>query len=165
MTDDEALPASQCTLRRQHLMTRPSAGLRFQFGDFHRPSQHTEAQDINISPRSSTSMMEEAAAMLGGHWGIVFCQRHRPRRHINSSSSTKPDREVEPPFNVGGRAWHPHRRLASFQRSNSIVTRPSQANDEVRALSVNIVELGTCWHIIECLYFLSNGGDASDLWL
>ena len=51
--------------------------------------------------------------------------------------------------------------LASFQRSNSIVTRPSQANDEVRALSVNIVELGTCWHIIECLYFLSNGGDVS----
>ena len=99
--------------------------------------------------------------MLGGHWGIVFCQRHSPRRRINSSSSTKPDREVEPPFNVGGRAWHPHRRLASFQRSNSIVTRPSQANDEVRALSVNIVELGTCWHIIECLYFLSNGGDVS----
>src|ERR1700734_2848734 len=106
-------------------------------------------------------MMEEAAAMLGGHWGIVFWQRHRPRRRIDSSSSTKPDGEVEPPFNVGGRAWHPHRSLASFQRSNSIVTRPSQANDEVRALSVNIVELGTCWHIIECLYFLSNGGEVS----
>ena len=55
--------------------------------------------------------------------------------------------------------------LQAFQRLNIIPTRPSQANDEVRALSVNIVELGTCWHIIECLYFLSNGRDASDLWL
>src|ERR1700730_16500927 len=37
--------------------------------------------------------------------------------------------------------------------------RVPQADDEVRASSVNTVELGTRWHIIECLYFLSNDGE------
>jgi hypothetical protein len=82
-------------------------------------------------------------------------------RHIASSSSTKPDREVEPSFKVGGRARDTLASSSSLRRWNSIPTRPSKADDEVRALSVNTVELGTCWHIVECLYFLSNDGDVS----
>ena len=44
--------------------------------------------------------------------------------------------------------------LQAFQRLNIIPTRPSQANDEVRAPSVYALLLGTRWHLIECLYFL-----------
>jgi hypothetical protein len=49
---------------------------------------------------------------------------------------------------------------------NSIPASPSQADDEVRASSVNTVELGTRWDIIECLYFLFSllsNGELSDL--
>ena len=52
--------------------------------------------------------------------------------------------------------------LQASQRLNIILTRPSQAHDEARAASVNTVELGTPWHIVDCLYFLfsllNNGG-------
>jgi hypothetical protein len=56
--------------------------------------------------------------------------------------------------------------LQTFQRLNIIPTRPSPAHDEARAASVNTVELGTPWHIIECLYFLFsllNNSELSDL--
>jgi len=55
--------------------------------------------------------------------------------------------------------------LQVFQRLNIIPTWPSPAHDEARAASVNTVELGTPWHIIECLYFLFsllNNGELSD---
>ena len=55
--------------------------------------------------------------------------------------------------------------LQVFQRLNIIPTRPSPAHEEARAASVNTVELGTPWHIIECLDFLFsllNNGELSD---
>ena len=74
--------------------------------------------------------------------------------HIASLSSTEPDREVEPSFKVRWQARDTLASSTSLQRWNSIPTRPSQADDEVRTSSVNTMELETCWHIIEGLYFL-----------
>ena len=69
-------------------------------------------------------------------------------RHIASSPSTEPDREVEPLFKVRGRAKDTLASSASLRRWNNIPTHPSQADDEVCTSSVNTVELGTRWHII-----------------
>ena len=70
------------------------------------------------------------------------------------SSSSIPDREVEPPFKVGGRGRDTLASSARLRRLNSIPTRPSQANDEVRAPSVYAWQLGTRWQFIDCLCFL-----------
>ena len=40
----------------------------------------SQAQELNISPCSSTLMMEEAAAMLGAHRGIILSQPRRPHQ-------------------------------------------------------------------------------------
>ena len=55
-------------------------------GDFHRLSQHTDAQDLNISFLFFDSNGRGSCCNAGAHFGVVFCQ---PRRRPQVVTSTR----------------------------------------------------------------------------
>src|SRR6202020_592022 len=126
-------------------------------------SQHSGAGDTLAHYRVPLLLVKRRRAQrISSPWqpGRLLIVLSQPRRPHQPQAVTSPRclppnlREVEPSFKA---RWQARDTLASSticQRWNSIPMPPSQADDEVRTSSVNTMELETCWHIIEGLYFL-----------